>query len=456
MSISAPSSVGQEDSLEVDRTVPVIPIIKNAELIGIDRERIFRRSQSDIEAIAPKVRTIIDAIRNGGDAALVDYVRKFDNPDFTKDQIRVSKEDIAKAYTDIPGETLALMRRQIKIARNFHIAQAERIYKDADWSIEYVPGVRTGVRKGPIAAVGLYVPAGKSPLPTVAQILTVAAKAARVPRICVFFPPTNYYPEIIAAADLAGADEIYRVGGVAAIAAMAYGTQSIWRVDKIAGPGSPWVQAAKLQVFGPVGIDMLSGPSEGLGMVDDSANPAWVASDILARCEHGPDSCFPIVTISRRMAEAIQFEVRKQAPTRSRYEKFIKPGLANGYQAIILVDSLEEMVDVANEYGAEHVHIQVKDAEDVSKRIRNAGSIFIGPYAPVPVGDYASGTNHCLPTSRAVAYASPVGVETFMKNNEYQILTKEGLASLAPIVRAISDVEGLDAHKEAVDIRLRS
>ncbi|MDP7454908.1 MAG: histidinol dehydrogenase [Candidatus Peribacteraceae bacterium] len=434
----------------------MIPIYNNTELTGESRERIFRRAQADIDAIMPDVKKIIDDIRNRGNEAVVEYVRKFDNPAFKANQMRVSKEDIKKAYNDVPKKTLEMMQRQIEISRNFHMEQAKRIYSESDWSIEFVPGVRTGVRKGPIDSVGLYVPAGKAPLPTVSQILTVAAKAARVPRICIFFPPTNYYPEIIVAADLAGADEIYRVGGIAAIAAMAYGTQSIKSVDKIAGPGSPWVQAAKLQVFGQVGIDMLSGPSEGLGLVDDSANPAWVAADILARCEHGSDSAFPIVTTSLKMAEAIQQEVESQAPKRSRYEQYIKPALGNGYQAIILVNSIDEMIDVANEYGAEHLQIQVKDAEKVSKRIRNAGSIFIGPYTPVPIGDYASGTNHCLPTSRAVGYSSPVGVETFIKNSEYQILTKEGLKSLAPIVRAISDTEGLDAHKEAVDIRLRT
>ena len=434
----------------------MIPIYKNTELTGETRERIFRRAQANVDAIMPDVKKVIEDIRERGDVAVVEYVRKFDKPDFAVGQIRVSKEDIKKAYEDVSDETLDVMRRQIKISKNFHLEQAKRIYADSDWSIEFVPGVRTGVRKGPIDSVGLYVPAGKAPLPTVSQILAVAAKAARVPRVCIFFPPTNYYPEIIVAADLAGADEIYRVGGVAAIAAMAYGTQLIESVDKIAGPGSPWVQAAKLQVFGQVGIDMLSGPSEGLGLVDDTANPAWVAADILARLEHGPDSAFPIIATSLKKAENIQQEVERQALQRSRYEKYIKSAIENGYQAIIIVDSIDEMVDVANEYGAEHLQIQVKDAEEVSKRIRNAGSIFIGPYTPVPVGDYASGTNHCLPTSRAVAYSSPVGVETFIKNNEYQILTKEGLESLAPIVRTISDVEGLDAHKEAVDIRLRT
>ncbi|MEI8229971.1 MAG: histidinol dehydrogenase [Candidatus Peregrinibacteria bacterium] len=432
-----------------------IPIYRNSALKGADRARIFRRSQANIDAIMPAVREIIEKIRNGGDTAVVDYVRKFDDPAFDTSRIRVSKREITEAYTYIQPKTLTMIRQQIEISRAFHQAQADRIFADADWCIETIPGVRTGIRKGPIDSVGLYVPAGKAPLPTVSQILTVAAKAARVPRICVFFPPTNNYPEIIVAADLAGADEIYRVGGVAAIAAMAYGTESIKPVDKIAGPGSPWVQAAKLQVFGQVGIDMLSGPSEGLGMADETANPAWVAADILARLEHGPDSAFPIVTTSKKLAQEILVEVERQAPLRSRFEKYIKPALGNGFQAIILVDSIDEMVNVANEYGAEHLQIQTRNAEEVSKRIRNAGSVFIGPYAPVPVGDYASGTNHCLPTSRAVAYASPVSVETFMKTNEYQILTREGLEALAPIVRTISDVEGLDGHKEAVEIRLR-
>ena len=200
----------------------MIPIYKNTELKGVVRERIFRRAQADIDAIMPDVKGIIRTIQKGGDESVVEYVRKFDDPNFQKEQIRVSQEDIRKAYKDVPDETLKIMKRQIEISRNFHEEQAKRIYAESDWSIEYVAGVRTGVHKGPIASAGLYVPAGKAPLPTVSQILTVAAKAARVPRICVFFPPTSYYPEIIVAADLAGADEIYRVGGVAAIAAMAY------------------------------------------------------------------------------------------------------------------------------------------------------------------------------------------------------------------------------------------
>ncbi len=433
----------------------MIPIYTNAELMGALRAKLFRRSQADIDAIAPDVKRIIEDIRARGDAAIVDYIRKFDDPNFTVEQLRVTPAEIKQAYKDVDPEVLATQRRQIEISQNFHQTHAEKIYAEGTWEVEYVPGVRTGVKKNPMDSAGLYVPAGKAPLPTVSQILTVAAKAARVPRIVVCFPPTNYYPEIITAADIAGADEIYRVGGVAAIAALAYGTESIEPVEKISGPGSPWVQAAKMQVFGQVGIDMIAGPSEGLGLADETANPAWVAADILARCEHGPDSCFPVVVTSRELAEAINEEVARQAPARARYGQYIKPALENGYQGIIIVESVDEMVDFANDYATEHLHIQVADAEAVAGRIRNAGSIFVGPYAPVPVGDYASGTNHSLPTSRAVKFSSPVGPETFIKNNEFQVLTKEGLAALAPIVRTISDVEGLDAHKEAVDIRLR-
>jgi histidinol dehydrogenase len=199
---------------------------------------------------------------------------------------------------------------------------------------------------------------------------------------------------------------------------------------------------------------MLAGPSEGLIMADKDANPDWVAADVLARCEHGPDSCMPVVTDSPELAEKILESLKKLMPSRKRQE-FIHASFKNGYNGIVIVEDLEEMIDFANDYGAEHLEIQTKDAEKVSLKIRNAGSIFIGEFAPVPVGDYASGTNHSLPTARAVKFSSPVGVETFVKSVEFQILTQEGIKALEPIVTAISNVEGLDAHGEAVRMRCR-
>lgn len=414
-----------------------------------DKERILRRAQADMEAIQDTVKEWLQNVRQNGDQAILEYIQKFDDPKFTLDQLRVSQQDIEEAYQKIAPSVLKQMKEQIRISKAFHRAQADRLEKE--WSIETVPGVVTGTKKVPIDAVGLYVPAGKAPLPTVAQILTVAAAAAGVPRKVVCFAPTAPNYEIIVAAHEAGADEIYRVGGIVAIGALTYGTKTITPVHKIAGPGNPYVQAAKLQVVGRVGIDMLSGPSEALIMADETSDPRYLAADILARCEHGSDSAGVVVTNSLAIAEKTLAEVKRQAPLLSR-QKYVQDALST-YSAIIVVDSLAAMIDFANDYSAEHLEIQTQDPEAVFQKIRNAGSVFIGNYAPVAVGDYASGTNHCLPTGIAPKFASPIGVETFMKNLEFQILKKEGLQALRPIVETISDVEGLDAHKRSVQIR---
>lgn len=417
--------------------------------------KIMRRAQADIDALAPVAKAWIEKVRQDGDAALVEYIRKFDRPEFSAASLRVSAEDIKAAYATIPTATLEILKRQIAVSKQFHQEQARRLFADAKWEIETIPGVRTGVKKVPLDAVGLYVPAGKAPLPTVAQILTVAAKAAGVPRIVVCFPPTGVHHEIIVAADLAGADEIYRVGGIAAIAALAYGTESIPMVDKICGPGSPYVQAAKLQVFGQVGIDMLSGPSEALIIADETSDPRFLAADLLARCEHGPDSSAVVIVDSEQIARQTAAEVERQKQHLSRSE-FIEQALSNGYTAILVADSRQAMIDFANSYAAEHLEIQTHEPEELFSLIRHAGSAFIGQYAPVAVGDYASGTNHCLPTSRAVRFSSPNGVEMFTKNIEFQVLTKAGLQELAPIVETVSGIEGLDAHWQSLALRLQT
>ena len=414
-----------------------------------DKERIMSRSQADMESIKPYVAGIIKAVRSRGDRAIVQYTRKFDNPRFTADMIRVGAADIKKAYKMTDAKVLRTMREQIKISSTY--AKTERAKLVADWKIETTKGVTTGSRLTPIESVGLYVPAGKAPLPVVAQILSVAAKAAGVPRIVVCFPPTAGNYEIIVSAIEAGATEVYRVGGVQAIAALAYGTETIQPVNFIAGPGNPYVQAAKLQVFGRVGIDMLSGPSEALIMADKTSNPVYLAADILARCEHGSDSAGVVVTDSIAIAKQTLVEVKRQAPTLKR-QKYIQDALTR-FSAIIVVRSLKEMIDFANDYSAEHLEVQTKDPRALLPKLQNAGTIFLGDYAPVAVGDYASGTNHCLPTGVAPKFASPVGVRMFMKASGYQYLTKEGLKKLKPIVEVLSDVEGLDAHKRSVQIR---
>jgi histidinol dehydrogenase len=414
------------------------------------KQKIMNRAQANLDLIRDDVKKWIAKIRQNGDAAVIEYIRKFDDPEFKLANLRVNKADIAKAYSQVSKQVLSKMDQQICISRAFHKKQAQMIKRS--WRIKTAQEVIVGAKKVPIEAVGLYVPAGKAPLPTVAQILTVAAKAAGVPRVVVCFPPTGKHYEIIVAAAKAGADEIYRVGGIAAIAALAYGTDTFKPVCKIVGPGNLYVQAAKLEVFGQVGIDMLSGPSEALIMADDNANPRYLASDILARCEHGGDSAAVVVTSSAKIAKKTQKEVEKQAPKLSR-QQYIKPALKQ-YSAIIVVKNEQEMISFANEYSAEHLEIQTKNPSKTFASIKNAGSVFLGPYAPVAVGDYASGTNHCLPTSAAVKFSSPIGVETFIKTIEFQELTKEGLRNLQPIVQTISHVEGLDAHEESVNVRL--
>lgn len=413
------------------------------------KEKIMRRAQADMGAIEKEVAQWIAKLVQGGDKAMVEYAQKYDDPKFALEKLRVSDADIKEAYENTDTKVLQMIREQIRISRAFHEEQAKRIEKI--WQIETVPGVITGVKKTPIESVGLYVPAGKAPLPTVAQILTVAAKTAGVPRIVVCFSPTDKHYEIIVAANLAGADEIYRVGGIAAIAALAYGTETIKPVCKIAGPGSPYVQAAKLQVAGRVGIDMLSGPSEALIMADETSNPAYLAADILARAEHGGDSAGVLVTYSYEIARKTKEEVERQSPTLSR-QKYIQEALAK-YCAIIVVSSEEELIEFANEYGAEHLEIQTREPERIFALVKNAGSVFLGAYAPVAVGDYASGTNHCLPTGRATKFSSPIGIETFMKTIQFQTLSRDGLKTLQPIAQTISRVEGLDAHERSVNIR---
>lgn len=430
----------------------MINIINWKQADSVLKNKIMSRSQIDIAGVAPRVAEIIEDVKTNGDAAIEKYARMFDNPDFERKNIRVTKDEIKEAYEKVGEEIISIMKRQIEISGNY--AETEKSNICMDWSIEYVPGVKTGLRQVPVESVGLYVPAGKAPLPVVAQILTVPASVAGVQRKVVCFPPSANNYEIIVSADLAGADEIYRVGGAVAIAALAYGTESISPVKFIAGPGSAFVQAAKMQVFGKVGIDMISGPSEGLIMADENSNARYIASDLLAKCEHGGDSAAVCVTSSIELANQILEEFNLQMTSLKR-KTYIEKSATN-YSAIIIVESLDEMISFANEYSAEHLEIQLKNPYEVLSKIKNASSVFIGEFSPIAIGDYASGTNHCLPTGVAPSFSSAVGVRMFLRSHGYQELTRDGLKTLEPIVNALADIEGLDAHKKSVNIRFEN
>jgi histidinol dehydrogenase len=412
------------------------------------KKKIMQRAMFDLSKIQEYVSEWIDVIKKEGDNGIVKYVRQFDKKDFSLKELKVTEKEIANAYKVVPQQTVEVIKKQITISRQ----NAESKKNQQTVLKSFIPGVQVGYKVTPIESVGLTVPAGQVPLPTVMQILTVTAKAAGVPRVIACYPPTGEYPEMLIAADIAGTDEVYRVGGIAGIAAMAWGTETIKPVYKIAGPGSIYTQAAKMAVFGKVTIDMIAGPSEAIILADADANPVYCAADILARAEHAPDATGLLVTYSEKLAQETAKEIKKQIRKLSR-KSIIEQSL-DKYSGAVVLENIDECIAFTNEYSPEHLEILTNDPFSLLPRIQNAGSIFIGEYAPVAIGDYASGTNHILPTGHWPKMTSAVSVETFQKSSEIQYLTKEGLENLEEIVDVVSGIEKLDAHWNSVDVRL--
>lgn len=440
----------QDNMNSFEQSKSLINVFRWREADPETKNKILKRSQADMNSARETARDWIAKIESLGDQALIDYIRTFDNKEFTSQQLKVTPDEIAAAYQAVDREVVDIIKHQIEISTEFHQRQLPEKYQ---LTKEFVPGVTTGWKITPIDSVGLTVPAGQVPLPTVMQILAVAAKTAGVPRVVACFPPTGPHYEMLIAADIAGVDEIYRVGGIAGIAAMSRGTETIKPVLKIVGPGSVYTQAAKMEVsLRGTAIDMVSGPSEALIIADQSAKPEYCAADILARCEHDQNACGVLITNSTELAEQTAEKIAEQLAKLPR--KDVAEVALQRYSAIVLFDEMEEMISFANQYSAEHLEIITEDPWKVSEGIRNAGSIFLGPYAPVAVGDYASGTNHCLPTGVAPKTASPIGVETFLKKSEIQYLTQEGLSNLEPIITAVSTIETLEGHKNSVLLRL--
>lgn len=421
-----------------------------------DLEKIMKRAHTEIDSVKPKVEEIIQEVRRHGDEALVRYTKEWDDPGYDKSRLRVTKQDIDEAYKNTDDNVLSRIKEQIQLARRFHELQKEQI---PNWEKELESGIRVGEKWTPIEEVGLYVPGGKNPFPTVQQILAVAAKTAGCRRIVSCISPKGKGYEVLIAANECGVSEIYRVGGAQAIAALSYGTETVTPVQLIAGPGSPYVTCAKILCQAKVGIDMPAGPSEAIILADGSTpsqfdlstKASYCAADILARAEHGPDSAGVMVTDSAELARLTKAEIAKQFSQLSRQE-YIEAALAT-YSAIIVTSSIEKAVEFTNHYAPEHLEILTEDPEKTFQSIENAGSAFLGYYNPVATGDYATGINHVLPSCGWARQTSPVGVWTFMKRVQYSILSKQGLERLRPIVQTIATIEGLDAHKRSVDIR---
>jgi histidinol dehydrogenase len=405
-----------------------------------------REVSADVEAA---VRAIVADVAARGDAALQDYTRQFDHFDLERTGLRVTAEEIAAALAACARHTLdalAFARERIEAYHRRQRPQDDR-FTDA-------LGVELGARWTAIEAVGLYVPGGTAAYPSSVLMNAVPAKVAGVPRLVMVVPAPGgaLSPLVLAAAKIAGVDEIYRVGGAQAIAALAYGTATIAPVAKIVGPGNAYVAAAKRVVFGKVGIDMIAGPSEVLILADGSGNADWIAADLLAQAEHDASAQAILITNDEGLAGAVEHAVELQVARLPR-EK-VAGASWRDFGAIFLVRSLEEAVPLIDAIAPEHLEIAAADAERLAGRIRNAGAIFIGAHTPEAIGDYVAGSNHVLPTARSARFASGLGVLDFMKRTSILKCGPEQLRALADAAITLGNAEGLDAHARSVAIRL--
>ncbi|PWL19246.1 histidinol dehydrogenase [Falsochrobactrum shanghaiense] len=405
-----------------------------------------REASEDVDRAA---REIIDRVRREGDAALIDYSRRFDRIDLEKTGIAVTPAEIDAAFDLAPASTIEALKLAHERIEKHHARQLPKddYYTDA-------LGVELGSRWTAIEAVGLYVPGGTASYPSSVLMNAVPAKVAGVERIVMVVPSPDgiLNPLVLVAARLAGVSEIYRVGGAQAIAALAYGTQTIAPVAKIVGPGNAYVAAAKRIVFGTVGIDMIAGPSEVLVIADKDNNPDWLAADILAQAEHDRAAQSILMTDDEPLAKAVEEAVERQLRTLPRAETAAASW--RDFGAVILVENLEAAIPLANRIAAEHLEIATADPDALLPKIRNAGSIFIGAHTPEVIGDYVGGCNHVLPTARSARFSSGLSVLDYMKRTSLLRLGPDQLRALGPAAIEIARAEGLDAHAQSVAIRL--
>ena len=411
-------------------------------------EVLTRPALGDEADIGTVVRDIIAAVRSRGDEALRELSQRFERA--PREQLRVSDAEVDAACARLGDDIKGAIEAAIANIRTFHAAQVQPVVR-----VETRPGVLCELRTQPISRVGLYVPGGSAPLPSTVMMLAIPASLAGC-REVVLCTPSPASDEILFAARACGVRQVFAIGGAQAIAAMAYGTQTIPKVDKIFGPGNAYVTEAKGQVsrdWRGAAIDMPAGPSEVLVIADESANPAFVASDLLSQAEHGPDSQVVLVTTSASLADAIGSEIQAQLAELSRRdiaEQALKASL------VILCDNLEEACAISNAYAPEHLIVQTRAPRDLLDKLENAGSIFLGAWTPESVGDYASGTNHTLPTYGYARTCSSLGLADYQRRYTVQELTADGIRGLGPIVQRIAQAEGLDAHKHAVTLRLNA
>ncbi|MCB1506977.1 MAG: histidinol dehydrogenase [Hyphomicrobiaceae bacterium] len=407
-----------------------------------------REVSADVDAA---VHEIVQAVRREGDKALVAYSQKFDRVDLAKTGLRVTDSEIKSARASCSNETLNALELARERIADHHARQRPENDRYTD-----AAGVELGHRWTAVESAGLYVPGGLASYPSSVLMNALPAHVAGVPRIVMVVPTPRgeLNPLVLAAADIAGVSEIYRIGGAQAVAALAYGTETIRPVVKIVGPGNAYVAAAKRQVFGTVGIDSIAGPSEVLVIADKDNDPEWIAADLLAQAEHDTAAQSVLMTDDESFADAVEAAVARQLKVLTRSE--IATESWNVFGATIVLRSLDEAPALADRFAAEHLEIATADAEQLAAKVRNAGAIFIGRYTPEVIGDYVAGSNHVLPTARSARFSSGLGVLDFMKRTSLLKLDAKSLDRLAPAAMALARAEGLEAHRRSVEIRLHS
>lgn len=396
------------------------------------------------------VATIVEDVRTRGDEALIDYTARFDKVELKPSELRIAEEELRRVAASADKRVLEAVRLAIKNVREFHQRQVEE-----SWAIEPAPGVRLGQRITPLERVGLYVPGGTAAYPSSVVMNVVPAQVAGVERIVVTTPPQTLVqsPAVAAALLELGVTEVYAVGGAHAIAALAFGTETVPRVDKITGPGNKYVAAAKKLVFGVVGIDSIAGPSEVVIVADESGSADLIAADLLAQAEHGEDASAILITTSELLAQNVAAEVERQTESLPRRE-IVRASLRE-YGAIVLVETLDEACKIVNELAPEHVEIITRDDEAIAAQIHHAGAIFYGAYTPEAVGDYIAGPNHVLPTGRTARFSSALGVYDFVKRTSLLRYSEAAFSSVAEKVAVLAQSEMLEAHAQSALIRVR-
>jgi histidinol dehydrogenase len=414
-------------------------------------QAIVKRSAVDVTGVLEDIKKIVQDVSQYGDRIALEYHRQFKAEIDTADLV-ATPEEIAAAYDNLDPKLIDALKLAAGNIEKFHRAQLDREM----WAIEVQPGVLAGRLYRSLDRVGCYIPGGLAKYPSTVLMTIIPARVAGVPEIIACTPPDQGMTAnatTLAAAHLAGAQKIYKIGGPWAVASMAYGTETVPKVDKIVGPGNKYVTAAKLLVFGEVDIDSPAGPSEALILADETAEPRMVAMDFLSQVEHDPDAAAVLVTTWEPLAHRVIDFIKEEIHTLPRQEIILSA--INNHSAVLLAQNFAEAVDFVNLYAPEHLQIITKEPFAVLPRIRHAGSIFLGPYAPIPVGDYASGTNHVLPTGQTARMFSGLSVDDFLKKPTFQHLTKEGLRSLKDAVILLAESEGLPLHARAVAERFR-